>query len=100
MFKDKGKPVSRRNRPCEQLRLWLGMILGVLLLIGLPGHIDPATYEPAAAPAIGSQVAIADLDGDIRPDFATVGAGLDRSGNTNYWIQLQLSAAGRQSIRL
>jgi hypothetical protein len=48
----------------------------------------------------GPQFAIADLDGDVRPDFATIEAGPNSIGDTNYWIQLQLSAAGRQSIRL
>jgi hypothetical protein len=53
----------------------------------------------ASAPP-GQQLAISDFDGDLNPDLASVQAGLTTSGNTDYWIRLQLSAAGRQSIRL
>ena len=56
--------------------------------------------ETAAAPGPGLQFAIADFDGDRRPDVASIEAGQGTSGTTSYWIQLQLSAAGRQSIRL
>jgi hypothetical protein len=54
------------------------------------------------ASQVGSnpQLAISDFDGDFHPDLASVQAGSTTSGNTNYWIQLQLSAAGPQSIRL
>jgi hypothetical protein len=48
----------------------------------------------------GPQFAIADFDGDLRPDLASIQAGSNRFGATDYWIQLQLSAAGRQSIRV
>ncbi len=48
----------------------------------------------------GSQFAIADFDGDVRPDFATIQSDVSRAGGTNYWIQLQLSAIGPQSIRV
>jgi hypothetical protein len=48
----------------------------------------------------GQPFAIADFDGDHRPDSASIQAGPNSSGGTNYWIQLRLSAFGRQSIRL
>jgi hypothetical protein len=43
---------------------------------------------------------IADFDGDLRSDLASVQSGLTSYGTTDYCIQLQLTAAGHQSIRL
>ncbi len=43
-------------------------------------------------------LAIADFDGDLRPDLADVQVGRSDVSHTDYWIQLQLSAAGRQTI--
>jgi hypothetical protein len=51
-------------------------------------------------PGPGLPFAIADFDGDLRPDMASVQAGANIFGSTEYWVQLQLSAVGRQSIRL
>lgn len=56
-----------------------------------------------AAPAMvtprgGGPFAIADFDGDHRPDLARVQAGQSSSYETQYWIQLQLTQAGRQLI--
>jgi hypothetical protein len=48
----------------------------------------------------GLPFAMADFDGDLLPDFASIQAGPNRSGSTDYRIQLRLSAAGRQSIGL
>ena len=58
--------------------------------------------QNAATPAVplGQQLAISDFDGDLHPDLAIVQAGPTASGSTDYWIQLQLSAVGRQSIRI
>jgi hypothetical protein len=56
--------------------------------------------NPAAPVSPGPQLAITDFDGDLRPDLASVQAEATASGGTDYWIQLQLSASGRQSIRL
>jgi hypothetical protein len=61
------------------------------------GEINSAT---AVTVGPGPQFAIADFDGDRRPDVASIEAGQGTFGTTSYWIQFQLSAAGRQSIRL
>jgi len=58
-------------------------------------HSDPVTV---AGPA--SQFAIADFDGDLHPDLATIEAGGSKSGSGNYRIQVRLSSVGRQFIQL
>jgi hypothetical protein len=48
----------------------------------------------------GLQFVVADFDGDHRPDLVGVQAGQGNVARTKYWIQLQLSAAGQQTISL
>lgn len=51
------------------------------------------------APSISIEpFAIADFDGDRRPDLAQVESGQGTSYRTQYWIQLQLTRAGPQLI--
>jgi hypothetical protein len=79
-------------------------LLFLLLLLGLIGRSAAASANDqnpkTNSLAPGSPFAIADFDGDLRPDLASVQAGPNNSGTTDYWIQLQLSESGRQSIRL
>jgi len=90
--------VSRRV--LRHLLLWAPL----LLLFGLADRNPANSAELPTAPSTsvgpGAQFAIADLDGDLRPDLASIQAEPNSSGSTNYWIQLQLSATGRQSIRV
>jgi hypothetical protein len=83
--------------------LTLFVCASFLWIFGFAGRCA-AAEEPrdtTTAPAsLGPQLAISDFDGDFHPDLASVQAGATASGSTDYWIQLQLSAAGRQSIRL
>jgi hypothetical protein len=85
-------------------RVLRGLLLSipVLLLFGLAGLRPARSAEipnaPAASVGPGAQFAIADLDGDLRPDLASIQAEPNSSGTTNYWIQLQLSTTGWQSI--
>ena len=80
------------------------LCLAFLSLFGMAGNSAAAgpNVQNLPAPSFepGPQFAIADFDGDVRPDWATIQAGLNNSGDTNYWIQLQLSTGGPQSIRL
>jgi hypothetical protein len=52
------------------------------------------TITPAAS------FAIADFDGDQRPDLANVQAGQGGYRDGSYWIELQLSALGLHSVRV
>lgn len=60
-----------------------------------------ATSHPRIGPSlpqVTSQFAIADFDGDRRPDLATVQVGTGSSWNTQYWIAFQLSGGSRQIL--
>jgi len=57
-----------------------------------------ANVVSAAAEGDGVPFAIADFDGDQLPDLARVQSGPGNSYQTQYWIQLQLTHAGRQLI--
>jgi len=57
-----------------------------------------AQILPALPAQASSQFAIADFDGDNRPDLATVEAGQSSSPNTRYWIAFQLSSGSRQTL--
>jgi len=77
----------------------------LLLLLSLAGAgraaaNSEANYTPVPAARTGLPFAVADFDGDLRPDLASVESGANQSGSTNYSIQLHLSAAGGQSIQL
>jgi hypothetical protein len=80
-------------------QVWAFSLLVLAFACG--SAVASGARNPAGAPVeSGPQLAITDFDGDLRPDLARVQAGATTSGGTDYWIQLQLSAAGWQSIRL
>jgi hypothetical protein len=56
----------------------------------------------SSAVSIGARLpfAIADFDGDERPDFARIEAGQGEFAATDYWIELRLSARGQESVHL
>lgn len=96
-----GRIGARDNRRAlRNLFLWISL----LVLFGLADRstAGAADIQSGHVTSVGPgpQFAIADFDGDVRPDFASIQAGSNSSGTTNYWVQLQLSAVGRQSIRL
>jgi hypothetical protein len=75
-----------------------------LLLFGFAGlqHARAAGLpnEPIMVAGAGPQFAIADLDGDLRPDSASIQADANILGGTSYRIQLRLSGAGQQTVQL
>jgi hypothetical protein len=113
MFDSSRKFGFRTGR--RPLRRLLRRMSFLLLLFGLAGS-DPAGTAfagsgpvpkvgeiqsgPVTSLGPGPQFAIADFDGDLRPDLVSIQAGANISGGTNYWIQLQLTSAGRQFIQL
>jgi hypothetical protein len=104
---DSRQKLDRRPSPKGNPRRLCNLLLwtSLLLLFGFPGRSTTAAADiprsgPVTSVGPGPQFAIADFDGDVRPDLASIQAGPNSSGATNYWIQLQFSAVGRQSIRL
>jgi hypothetical protein len=55
---------------------------------------------PATSFGPSLSFSVADFDGDLRPDLASVQTGKSDDSRTDYWIQLQLSAAGRQTFQI
>jgi hypothetical protein len=51
-----------------------------------------------AIPRLSAQFAVADFDGDQRPDFADVETGQGDSQNALYWIAFHLSSGPRRSL--
>jgi hypothetical protein len=96
-----GKCMALRERIATRRYLIFVAII-LFLLLGLVGGSARADNRNEGVAALGAsaQFAIEDLDGDLRPDLASIQAGQSGFSRTDYWIQLQLSAAGRQFIRV
>jgi len=81
-------------------RLWKRIGAAVLfscLVAGLAG-LGKAAPPPPNASRISQHFAIADFDGDSRPDFATVQVGQVTASRARYWILFEMSAGARQFI--
>src|SRR5580700_2424748 len=82
------------------------LLLRLLILLSFFGLVEgnasaKAVVQKSPARSVGQGLpfAVADFDGDFRFDLASIESWPNNSGTTDYWIQLQLSAVGRQSIR-
>jgi hypothetical protein len=76
----------------------------ILLFFGLVGG-SAATSADAQTPPVtslrpGLPFTIADFDGDLRPDLASIQTGRSDLSRTDYWIQLRLTTVGLQSIQI
>lgn len=80
--------------------LWSLSLLVLVLAIATPGR--GSGFKNAPVPSLGSgpAFAIADFDGDHRPDLASVQMGSGSSSVDDYWIQFRFSASARSPIRL
>jgi hypothetical protein len=89
--------LARRPRSFSRL-----VILFLLFGLVRGGTAARAYVEdpPATSFGPGLTFAIADFDGDRRPDFASIQAKQNRCGSSDYSIQINLSELGRQSIHL
>jgi hypothetical protein len=98
-----GVPSRVRNRPAKRQRLPFRFIILSLfcgLVFGGMAARAHAGNPPASSLGPGLTFAIADFDGDRHPDFANIQAGQNRSGSSDYSIQIYLSEVERQSINL
>lgn len=64
-------------------------------LLGISGRGLAAAALPGQAP---THFAIADFDGDNRPDLASVHVGQSNSTSTRYWIAFHLSGGSGQTV--
>jgi hypothetical protein len=98
--------MSGLMKTSHQLRLScsraVSLAFALLCLAGSAGSSHAASTgpqsRPSSSPQVTSQFAIADFDGDRRPDLATVQAGQSSSLDTQYWIAFQLSSGPRQTL--
>jgi hypothetical protein len=91
-----------RKRRCGE-STWLRVIrrLAVLLLLAAATTSGARSEERPTNPSSagsGLRFAIADLDGDRRPDLAYVETGRSDVSQTDYWIRLQVTAGQDQRI--
>lgn len=78
------------------------LFLCLLSLFGLTSCTPAAARvdSPVSSKLPGPSFAIADFDGDLHPDLASVEVASINSRHTIYSIQLRLTAVGRQVIRV
>jgi hypothetical protein len=95
-----------RIRPVDECGHFRGVFLCICLLLVF-GAVSHSTADPAprqsqrlAVSTSGAQFAIADFDGDGRPDIATIEGGQSASDSASYSIELHLSGGPRQFIHL
>jgi hypothetical protein len=98
-----GVPTMAKDRLAKRRHLLFRFVI-LFLFFGLVfGGTAARAYaeNPTATPlGPGLTFAIADFDGDRRPDFASIRAGQDGCGSSDYSIQISLSQFGRQSLHL
>jgi hypothetical protein len=88
-----------QHAPMRSLYRSLCLLFLVGLLAGAASAADvPTTHAVSRGP--GLSFSVADFDGDSKPDLASVQYGTSESSRTDYRIQLQLSAAGRQTFQI
>jgi hypothetical protein len=96
--------LKQRANLRNDCRLFRGLLFGIsLLLFGFAGRCTQAASPKnlhALSIGPGSQFAIADFDGDHRPDLASIEAGTTTASSANYCIRLQLSSSERSSIQV
>ncbi len=80
----------------------VSLAFALLCFVGSAGSTRAASTGPQSwpysSPQVSSQFAIADFDGDNRPDLATVQAGQSGPLDTQYWVAIQLSRGPRQTL--
>jgi hypothetical protein len=93
--------------PKERRSAFHRSLLCALFVLSLFSFTGSACAQSSHAPGLpsisigpGLQFAIADFDGDHRPDIAYVQAGQGSAGNSSYCVDFRLSSKGRSCFRL
>jgi hypothetical protein len=87
--------VRNRERLVGKAVLWL--FAALCLLLAFARHSAATAASPAHA---AIHFAIADFDGDSRPDFASVDANQISSPLTKYWIAFRLSGGPSRGVTI
>ena len=82
----------------RSLRSMVGIAIAFCCLVVSFASRGSAQSLPVKAAGAGVRFAIADFDGDSRPDLATVQVGKISASQARYWIHFELSAGARQFI--
>ncbi len=94
--------MSGLMKTLHQLSLYcsraVSLAFALLCFVGSAGSAHAACAGPSSSPEVTPQFAIADFDGDRRPDLATVQVGQGSSWDTQYWVAFQLSGGSRQTL--
>jgi hypothetical protein len=94
-------PSNRSAIPRYLIRFVLLLFFFFSFLAGGTAANTDVENLPSTFVGPGQPFAIADFDGDLRPDLADVQTGRSDFSGTDYWIQLQLTTAGHsQSIQV
>ncbi len=93
------KPI-RRVLHGTTLLVRLPACVAILLASGFATFSAPRQENPVRASAVGARFAIADFDGDLKPDLATVQVGGSNARTTHYSIRFELSSGTARSISL
>jgi hypothetical protein len=91
---------ERQEEALASLKFMNGLLRLLILACLVAGGIASAHAQTSPVTSAGSRLtfAVADFDGDFRPDLADVGIGRSSVSLTDYWIRFRLSAAERQTI--
>jgi hypothetical protein len=85
--------------PVRLLYRSLCLVFFAGLLSGAAAAADVSS-APAASLGPNLSFSVADFDGDAKPDLASVQTRKSDLARTDYWIQLQLSVAHRQTFQI
>lgn len=80
----------------QRFTLWIAVAILGAMLSG--GHRAEAALQGNVIGVAGADFAIADFDGDSRPDFATVQPGLAAASQTRYWIRFDFSLGKHETF--
>lgn len=75
-------------------------LLFVASLFGAAAGAAGAYRWPAASSGAYQSFSVGDFDEDSKPDLASIQPGRNTGRGTDYWVELQLSTAGRQMFQI
>lgn len=99
------RPLAPRPRKGLALTAVAGTLLLLSSLLGLASSVaaaasSPPQTLPAPALASTSNLALADFDGDRKPDLASVEFNHFDASAARYWITFRLTTGGRQTVEV